>query len=279
MRRREFIALFGGVLVWRPDPALPQQGKMPVIGFLRSTAAIGSEHLVTAFRHGLNEMGFVEGQNVAIEYRWGEDHRDRLPGLAADLIRHQVAVIVGNSIAAQTASRVTATTPVVFVVGTDPVSLGLVSNLNRPGGNVTGVSFTTTELAGKRLGLLHEAAPGSSVTAALLDPTYLGAHDELRAVEEGSRDLGGPPSSSWLSISGPLKPSVSNSHPPSLPAPTRLLNETAGVHSRSWRRSGVAAGVARAASDRRRRVALVMVNGESDADGQGPRQDLSTPAR
>jgi putative ABC transport system substrate-binding protein len=160
-----------------------------VIGFLRSTAAAGSEHLVTAFRRGLNEMGFVEGQNVAIEYRWAEDRRDRLPGLAADLVRGNVTAIVGNSVAAQTAKNVTTTIPLVFVVGTDPVSLGLVSSFSRPGGNVTGVSFTTTELAGKRLGLLYEMNPKTRIIAALVDPRYAGAAEELRAIEEARRDL------------------------------------------------------------------------------------------
>jgi len=131
-----------------------------VIGFLRSTTSTGSAHIVSAFRHSLSEAGFVEGQNVGVEYRWADDQRDRLPGLVADLVRRQVAVIVANTTAAQAAKAESTTTPIVFVSGSDPVGAGLVASLNRPGSNITGVVFTTADLATKRLGLLHELVPG-----------------------------------------------------------------------------------------------------------------------
>jgi putative ABC transport system substrate-binding protein len=138
--RRAFIAGTLSVLA-APLLAEAQPATMPVIGFLRSTPSAPFTHLVTAFRQGLNEVGFIEGQNVTIEYRWADNHLDRLPGLAAELVRRQVAVIVGNSVAAQAAKAATATIPIVFVTGDDPVKSGFVTSLNRPGGNLTGVTF------------------------------------------------------------------------------------------------------------------------------------------
>ena len=163
---------------------------MPVVGFLRVTSAADATNLVTAFRQGLKEAGFVEGQNVAVEYRWADGHIDRLPELAADLIRRQVAVIVGHGQVVQIAKAATTTTPIVFVTGDDPVRIGLVANLNRPGGNVTGVTFIATDVTAKRLGLLHELVPQAAVIAVLLDPNLPDADLELRSVEAASRTIG-----------------------------------------------------------------------------------------
>jgi putative ABC transport system substrate-binding protein len=194
MRRREFIALIGGAaaapsISW-PHAARAQHPGVPVVGFFRSTAAASSAHLVRAFRQGLNEAGFVEGQNVAIEYRWADDQHDRLPGLAAELVRRKVAVVVANSPAARAVKAASATTPIVFLSGADPVGIGLVKSLSRPGGNMTGVVFTSADLAAKRLGLLHELVPKAAVIAVLLDPNAPGAPAELRGVEEARRTIG-----------------------------------------------------------------------------------------
>jgi putative ABC transport system substrate-binding protein len=189
MKRREFITLLSGAAAW-PLAAGAQQPAMPVIGFLRSTTAAGSAHLVAAVRQGLGEAGFVEGQNVAIEWRWADDQRDRLPGLAADLVRRQVAVIVANGIAAMAAMVATATIPIVFITGFDPVRTGLVASLGRPEGNVTGVVFTVTDLTAKRLGLLHELIPKAAVIAVLLEPNQPEIGVELQEVEAAGRAIG-----------------------------------------------------------------------------------------
>jgi putative tryptophan/tyrosine transport system substrate-binding protein len=189
-RRRDFITLLGGAAAAWPLAARAQQSAMPIVGFLRSTGAAGFAQLVTAFRQGLNEAGFVEGQNVAIELHWADNQHDRLPGLAADLVRRQVAVIVGNTPSVRAAKTTTATTPIVFVIGSDPVRTGLVASLNRPGGNVTGVVFTTADLVAKRLGLLHELVPKAAVIAMLVDPNAPEIELQARNAEEAGRAIG-----------------------------------------------------------------------------------------
>jgi putative tryptophan/tyrosine transport system substrate-binding protein len=168
VQRREFITLLGGAAAW-PLAAGAQQATMPVVGFLRS-ASSEPDYRLTAFRQGLTEAGFIEGQNVAIEYR--SDQTDRLPLLVADLLRRQVAVIVGNTPSALAAKAATTAVPIVFVTGGDPISVGLVASLNRPGGNVTGISFITAELGSKQLGLLRELRPGAARIAVLADPKW-----------------------------------------------------------------------------------------------------------
>ncbi|MFL5086884.1 MAG: ABC transporter substrate-binding protein [Xanthobacteraceae bacterium] len=172
MRRRAFIALLGGAAAAWPLAARAQQPSMPVVGFLRSGTLTDVPHRVTAFHQGMKETGYVEGQNVAIEYRSDEHQIDRLPLLVADLLRRQVALIVGNTPAALAAKAVTTTVPILFMTGVDAVRTGLVASLNRPGGNVTGVSFMSVELGAKQLGLLRELRPGATRIAVLVDPKW-----------------------------------------------------------------------------------------------------------
>jgi putative tryptophan/tyrosine transport system substrate-binding protein len=169
MRRREFITALGVAATW-PFAARAQQPAMPVIGFLVTRTSGDDPQLLKAFRGGLKEVGYVEGQNVAIEYRFAENQYDRLPMLAADLVLRQVAVIVANGRAAQVAKEATATIPIAFVAGFDPVEVGLVSSISRPGGNVTGVSILDVELGPKRLQLLHELVPSATIIALLVNP-------------------------------------------------------------------------------------------------------------
>jgi putative ABC transport system substrate-binding protein len=192
MRRRDFITLSGAAVVAGTLDVRAQQSPRPVIGFLRVTSATNATNLVAAFRQGLNDAGFFDGQNIAVEYRWADGHEDRLPALATDLINRQVAVIIGHSTAAVAAKAITTTVPIVAVVGDDPVHTGLVANLNRPGGNVTGVTFTTIEVSGKRLSLLSELVPHANVLAALVDPTNLIASTfdrEVRVIEDAAKTL------------------------------------------------------------------------------------------
>ena len=173
MRRREFVSLFGGAAVAWPMAARAQQAGMPAIGVLNSTSTVARAHLVTAFRQGVFETGYVQDQNVAMEYRWAQDQYDRLPDLLADLIRRKVAVIAATDPPSALAAKAANTNiPIVFATGGDPVKDGLVASLNRPGGNITGVSFMTMELGAKRLGLMHELLPGAVRLAVLVDPNF-----------------------------------------------------------------------------------------------------------
>jgi putative tryptophan/tyrosine transport system substrate-binding protein len=190
IERRKFLATLGGAAVAWPLAARAQQSAMPVIGFLRSTPATGFAYTADPFRQGLNDAGFVEGKNVAIEYRWADNQQDRLPGLAADLMRRQVAAIVGGGVpAAQAGKAATTTTPIVFVIGADPVRVGLVASINRPGGNITGVVFSVVPWA-KLLGMLHEVVPKASIIAVLRDPNGADVESQSRDLEEAARAIG-----------------------------------------------------------------------------------------
>jgi putative ABC transport system substrate-binding protein len=191
MKRREFIAALGGAIAW-PLAAWAQQVSIPVIGFLSSGRSDDFNDVDATFRKGLAESGFVEGQNVVIEYRWADGQYDRLPALVADLVHHPVTVIFTNGglLPARAAKAATETIPIVFEVGTDPVRLGLVASLNRPGGNVTGVTLFSGVVLTKRLELLRELTPNSTTIAMFVNPNNPNAEVDTKDVEAAARDLG-----------------------------------------------------------------------------------------
>jgi ABC-type uncharacterized transport system substrate-binding protein len=190
LHRREFITLLGGAAAVWPLAARAQQQPAAVIGFLSSSVLADRARYLTPFQQGVRETGYVEGQNVAIEYRWAQDQVDRLPDLAADLVRNQVAVIAAEGTSsAMVAKAATTTIPIVFVSGGDPVKLGLVPSFNRPGGNVTGVTFVATELGAKRLGLLHELQPEAVRIGVLVDPNFPGTASFISDVQAAASPI------------------------------------------------------------------------------------------
>jgi putative tryptophan/tyrosine transport system substrate-binding protein len=194
MRRREFITLLGGAVAAWPLAARAQRAPMPVIGFLHSGSLEPNANRVAAFRKGLSEAGYVEGQNVAIEFRWAVDQNHRLPDLAADLIRRRVAVIAtpGSTPASLAAKAATETIPIVFLIGGDPVALGLVASLNRPGGNATGVNLQLVELVPKQLGMLRELVPAANRFVALVNPNTAYTDTVVKDLQASASGLGVP---------------------------------------------------------------------------------------
>jgi putative tryptophan/tyrosine transport system substrate-binding protein len=191
VRRREFITMLGGAVVW-PLEASAQDPAVPLIGFLNSASPGPFARLVDAFRHGLREGGFVEGRNVAIEYRWADGHFTKLPELAADLVHRRVSLIVatGGTVSARAAKEATATIPILFIVGPNPIGDGLVTSLNRPGGNATGVALYTSDLLPKRLELLEKLLPGAARIAVLVNPSDAAHELETKYVEDAMRVTG-----------------------------------------------------------------------------------------
>ena len=189
MKRRNFITLLGAALSW-PVTAWGEQ-TIPVVGFVFSgTASSAAAPFVAAFKLGLEEAGYIEGKNVAVEYHFPGGNDESLPGLMAELVQRHVAAIVGDTSAAIAAKKATSTIPIVFLTGADPVSLGLVTSFNHPGGNATGVSFVNSILDGKRLGLLHEMLPRAKVIASLLDPSYPASASQLKDLHDAAGALG-----------------------------------------------------------------------------------------
>jgi putative tryptophan/tyrosine transport system substrate-binding protein len=193
LKRRDFITLLGGAAAW-PVTARAQQAAMPVIGFMSARSPGDSAHLVEAFRQGLKDGGFVEGQNVTVEYRWAHGDYSRLPALARELVDRGVAVLlgIGGDASALAAKAATSTIPVVFGMGSDPVQAGMVASLNRPGGNVTGVNLLANDLEPKRLGLLNELVPGTVMIGALLNPKFPPATQQAKELREAAQAIGRP---------------------------------------------------------------------------------------
>jgi len=190
MRRRKFITLIGAAAAW-PLAARSQQAALPMIGFLNGGSPAEYAPMVAAFREGLKELGYVEGQNVAIEFRWAEGKYERLSALGTDLVRRQVAAIAATSTpAAQAAKALTATVPIVFTTGADPVQLGLVASLNQPGGNVTGVSFLANELTKKQFEVLHQILPKAALIGFLVNPAVAYARSQTTEAQDAARALG-----------------------------------------------------------------------------------------
>jgi len=190
VKRRSFITLLGGAAAAWPLAARAQQSAMPVVGFLSSGTPEGLAHLTSAFRQGLNEAGYVEGRNVTIEYRWAEGQYDRLPALAADLVRQVTVLAATTTPAALAAKRATSTIPIVFTIGADPIAIGLVDSLSRPSGNVTGVNNYLSDLGSKRLELLRELVPNAAVIGVLVNPNFPDAESQSKDLREAARKLG-----------------------------------------------------------------------------------------
>jgi putative ABC transport system substrate-binding protein len=215
MRRRAFIAGLGSTAAAWPLAAGAQQPKLPVIGFLHVGSANPLAHLVASFKQGLKEAGYIEGQNAGIEFRWAEGQSDRLPALAADLVGRQVTVIVAGGVAAAFAAKAATTTiPIVFNTGGDPIKLGLVTSLSRPGGNATGLNIFTSELAAKRLGLLREMVPTAELIGVLLNPGNPSTGPQLKDIQEAAHSVREfrscmlPLKEPWARRSGPWRSSA-----------------------------------------------------------------------
>jgi putative ABC transport system substrate-binding protein len=191
MKRRDFITLLGGAAMGWPLAARAQRA-LPLVGYLHSATPGPFVTLTAAFLRGLSDMGYVEGQNVTIEYRWAEGQVDRLPGLAADLVRNQVAVLVavGGELSALAAKAATSSIPIVFSVGGDPIKSGLVASFNHPGGNMTGLSYLTESLEAKRIGLLRELVPGAQAIAVMVDPNIPGSQAQANEAQEAMANIG-----------------------------------------------------------------------------------------